>query len=56
MTSFTTPPALAGGLLIGIASVWLLAVNGGIAHKFAFDPPAESGKIHASESEAEHAP
>jgi uncharacterized membrane protein YedE/YeeE len=31
MENFTPLPALAGGVLIGVASVWLLAANGRIA-------------------------
>jgi len=31
-------------------------IAGGLAHKLAFDRPAEAGNIHASESEAEYAP
>ena len=31
MDNFTPVPALAGGVLIGLASVWLLAANGRIA-------------------------
>jgi len=31
MENFTPVPALAGGVLIGLASVWLLAANGRIA-------------------------
>jgi hypothetical protein len=31
MENFTPVPALAGGILIGLASVWLLAANGRIA-------------------------
>ena len=46
MHDFTPIPALAGGALIGLASVWLLAVNGriagvsGILHGL-FSPPEE---------------
>jgi uncharacterized protein len=47
MENFTPLPALAGGLLIGAASVWLLAANGriagisGILHGIFALPPGE---------------
>ena len=47
MENFTPLPALAGGLLIGAASVWLLAANGriagvsGILHGLFAQPPGE---------------
>jgi hypothetical protein len=55
MASFAPLPALAGGVLIGVASVWLFAA-GGLAHKFGFDSPGERGNIHAPESETAQAP
>lgn len=47
MENFTPLPSLAGGLLIGAASVWLLAANGriagvsGILHGLFAQPPGE---------------
>ena len=47
MENFTPLPALAGGLLIGAASVWLLAANGrvagvsGILHGIFAQPPGD---------------
>ena len=47
MENFTPLPALAGGLLIGVASVWLLAANGriagvsGILHGIFAQPPGD---------------
>jgi uncharacterized membrane protein YedE/YeeE len=47
MDNFTPVSALAGGLLIGVASVWLLAVNGriagvsGILHGLFAQPPGD---------------
>jgi uncharacterized membrane protein YedE/YeeE len=47
MNNFTPLSALAGGLLIGLASVWLLAVNGriagisGIVHGLFAPPPGD---------------
>ena len=47
MENFTPVSALAGGLLIGIASVWLLAANGriagvsGILHGLFAEPPGD---------------
>jgi hypothetical protein len=49
MHDFTPISALAGGALIGLASVWLLAVNGriagvsGILHGIFFSPDAREG-------------
>jgi uncharacterized membrane protein YedE/YeeE len=47
IVNFTPLPALAGGILIGLASVWLLAANGriagisGILHGLIAEPPAD---------------
>ena len=47
MANFTPLSALAGGVLIGLASVWLLAANGriagisGILHGLFADPPGD---------------
>jgi uncharacterized protein len=47
IVNFTPVPALAGGILIGLASVWLLAANGriagisGILHGLFAQPPGE---------------
>jgi uncharacterized protein len=47
MDNFTPVSALAGGVLIGLASVWLLAANGriagvsGILHGLFVQPPGE---------------
>ena len=47
MDNFTPLPALAGGVLIGLASVWLLAANGriagvsGILHGLFAQPPGD---------------
>src|SRR5688572_15550048 len=47
MENFTPVPALAGGVLIGLASVWLLAANGriagvsGILHGLFAQPPGD---------------
>ena|SRR5688500_14438266 len=47
MDNFTPVPALAGGVLIGIAAVWLLAANGriagvsGILHGLFAQPPGD---------------
>ncbi len=47
MANFTPVSALAGGVLIGLASVWLLAANGriagvsGILHGLFAQPPGE---------------
>ena len=47
IVNFTPLPALAGGILIGVASVWLLAANGriagisGILHGLFAQPPGE---------------
>jgi uncharacterized protein len=47
MDNFTPVSALAGGVLIGVASVWLLAANGriagvsGILHGLFAQPPAD---------------
>ena len=47
MDNFTPVSALAGGVLIGLASVWLLAANGriagvsGILHALFAQPPGE---------------
>ena len=47
MANFTPLPALAGGVLIGLAAVWLLAANGriagvsGILHGVFAQPPGE---------------
>ena len=49
MANFTPLSALAGGVLIGLASVWLLAANGriagisGILHGLFADPPGDRG-------------
>ena len=49
MASFTPWSALAGGVLIGLASVWLLAANGriagisGILHGLFARPPGDRG-------------
>ena len=49
MNNFTPLSALAGGVLIGLASVWLLAANGriagisGILHGFFAQPPGDRG-------------
>ena len=49
MANFTPLPALAGGVLIGLASVWLLAANGriagisGILHGLFAQPPGDRG-------------
>jgi uncharacterized membrane protein YedE/YeeE len=49
MNNFTPLSALAGGVLIGLASVWLLAANGriagisGILHGLFAQPPGERG-------------
>ncbi|HKU47371.1 MAG TPA: YeeE/YedE thiosulfate transporter family protein [Burkholderiales bacterium] len=47
MSNFTPVPALIGGVLIGLASVWLLAANGriagvsGILHGLFVQPPGD---------------
>ena len=47
MDNFTPVPALVGGVLIGLASVWLLAANGriagvsGILHGLFAQPPGD---------------
>jgi uncharacterized protein len=47
MDNFTPVPALLGGVLIGLASVWLLAANGriagvsGILHGLFVQPPGD---------------
>jgi uncharacterized membrane protein YedE/YeeE len=47
IVNFTPVPALAGGILIGLASVWLLAANGriagisGILHGLFAQPPSD---------------
>src|SRR3954468_23900660 len=47
MANFTPVSALAGGMLIGVASVWLLAANGriagvsGILHGLFAQPPGD---------------
>ena len=47
MENFTPVPALAGGVLIGLSSVWLLAANGriagvsGILHGLFAQPPGD---------------
>ena len=49
MNNFTPLSALAGGVLIGLASVWLLAANGriagisGIVHGLFAPPPGDRG-------------
>ena len=49
MNNFTPLSALAGGVLIGLASVWLLAANGriagisGILHGLFAQPPGDRG-------------
>jgi uncharacterized protein len=49
VANFTPLSALAGGVLIGLASVWLLAANGriagisGILHGLFAQPPGERG-------------
>lgn len=49
MANFTPLSALAGGVLIGLASVWLLAANGriagisGILHGLFAQPPGDRG-------------
>jgi uncharacterized membrane protein YedE/YeeE len=49
MANFTPLSALAGGVLIGLAAVWLLAANGriagisGILHGLFADPPGDRG-------------
>ena len=49
MDNFTPVSALAGGVLIGLASVWLLAANGriagvsGILHGLFAQPPGDRG-------------
>ena len=54
MHDFTPIPALAGGVLIGLASVWLLAANGriagvsGILHGL-FSPPEARKGLHEAQ-------